>query len=296
MTQGADPDDAMAETSAAANGRWQRHIGPLVRIGVVVVVLGAAGASLWPYVKNHFFSSPVPSGPVPVIGPGNQPIKELPKQPGGMQVPDQNMIILNGAAARPKVEQILPPPPAPLPSPSPAPSVSPAAPVAATPAPAPPVAPQQTIVPTKPPAAASPSTPATPPPQVVEAPKPQVAVAPSPHLEPTPAASKPPRPKPEPAPAPVISHEAVPAQLASRGWFVQLGAMRSTTAAQAAWTRLKHAHADLLAPLAANAVRVDHGGTVLYRIVAGPLADANAASSLCRSLQQRHVACIVLRP
>jgi hypothetical protein len=294
MTRGADPDDSMAETSTAANGRWQRHIGPLVRIGVVVVVLGAAGASLWPYVKNHFLSSPVPSGPVPVIGPGNQPIKELPKQPGGMQVPDQNMIILNGSAAQPKVEQILPPPATPLPSPSP--SVAPAAPMAATPAPAPPIVPQQTIVSTKPAAAVSPSTPATAPSRVVEAPKPQVAVAPSPHAEPTPAASKPPRPKPEPAPTPVISHESVPAQLAGRGWFVQLGAMRSTTAAQAAWTRLKHAHADLLAPLAANAVRVDHGGTVFYRIEAGPLADANAASSLCRSLQQRHVACIVLRP
>jgi cell division septation protein DedD len=94
----------------------------------------------------------------------------------------------------------------------------------------------------------------------------------------------------------MISHESVPPQLAGRGWFVQLGAMRSTAAAQAQWTRLKHAHADLLAPLAANAVRVDHGGSIFYRIEAGPLADADAASRLCRSLQQRHVACIVLRP
>lgn len=289
MTRGADPDDSLSETSPTANARWQRHIGPLVRIGVVVVVLGAAGASLWPYVKNHFLSSPVPSGPVPVIGPGNQPIKELPKQPGGMQVPDQNMIILNGAAAQPKVEQILPPPPAPLPSPAPSP-----APAAATSAP--PIAPQPTVVSTKPPAAVSPSTSATALPRVVEAPKPQVAVAAPPHVEPAPVASKPPRPKPEPAPTPVVSHESVPPQLAGHGWFVQLGAMRSTAAAQAAWTRLKHAHADLLAPLAANAVRVDHDGTVFYRIEAGPLADANVASSLCRSLQQRHVACIVLRP
>lgn len=294
MTLGADPDDRVREPLRAVAGRWQRHLGTLVRIGVVLVVLGAAGASLWPYIKEHFVPSAAPSGPVPVIGPSSQPVKEPPKQPGGMQVPDQNMIILNGAAARPKVEQILPPPPPPLPSP--APSAAPAA-TAQVPtvhvAPLSPTTPQRMAAP-----AAAPPTrpPVAPPTRTVETPKPQVATVPPQRTRQAPLAAESPPPKPAPAQGPVISHETVPPQLAGRGWFVQLGAVHSTAAAQAEWTRLKHAQADLLAPLAANAVRVDRTGTVFYRIEAGPLADAGAASHLCRSLQQRHVACIVLRP
>ena len=299
MTLGVDPNDRMSAAGPPPANGWQRHIGVLVRVGVVLVVLGAAGASSWHYVRERFLSSAAPAGPVPVIGPGDEPIKEAPKQPGGMQVPDQDKIILNGAAAQPKVEQILPPPPPPLPSPTP--------PTTAAPAPAPPVAaappnqsppapsPPSTGAPANPPAAASaPSAPPTPP-RTVEAPAPQVVTAaPLPATRPTAKASTP--PPVTSAPAPTIAHESAPPELAARGWFVQLGAVRSTAAAQTEWTRLKHAHADLLASLKANAVRVERGGAVLYRIEAGPLADGGAASHLCRSLLQRHVACIVLRP
>ncbi|MGH6995973.1 MAG: SPOR domain-containing protein [Stellaceae bacterium] len=97
-------------------------------------------------------------------------------------------------------------------------------------------------------------------------------------------------------PTATASGEQAPKELAAHGWFVQLGAVSSTAAAQTEWTRLKRTQADLLASLSANAVRVERGGGMIYRIEAGPLADADAASRLCRSLQQRHVACIVLRP
>lgn len=282
MTLGVDPGDRIPSASAKPASKWPRQFGTFVRIGVVVVVLGAAGVSSWPYLREHFLTSAVPSGPVPVIGPGDEPIKEAPKQPGGMQVPDQDKIILNGAAARPKVEQLLPPPPAPLPSPMPA-------------APAPVTTASQPSAPAKasPPVSIAPTPPpAAPPQRKIEAPLPQVVTA-APPRAPTATVAAPPQ---KPAPAATVSNERVPSQLAQRGWFVQLGAVSSTGAAQAEWTRLKHANADLLTPLSANAVRVERSSGVIYRIEAGPLADAGAASHLCRSLQKRHVACIVLRP
>ena len=293
MTLGIDPEDRIPRASTRPPSKWPRHFGASVRIGVVLVVLGAAAASGWPYIREHFLTPSPPSGPLPVIGPGDEPIKEAPKQPGGMQVPDQDKIILNGPAAQPKVEQILPPPPAPLPSPTPA-----APPVVAQTPPAPPAPPVAAAAPPPPVAPSTPPTASA----VASSPAPRQAV---------PATSPPPPPPPPPArPANVVaanppansspvvtpSGEHVPQALAARGWFVQLGAVSSTSAAQAEWTRLKRAQADLLASLSANAVRVERGGGVIYRIEAGPLADGGAASQLCRSLQQRHVACIVLRP
>ncbi|MDE2229716.1 MAG: SPOR domain-containing protein [Alphaproteobacteria bacterium] len=296
MTLDVDPEDRIRAAPPKPASGFQRHLGMIVRVGVVVVVLGAAGASSWHYLNEHFLTSAAPSGPLPVIGPDSAPIKEPPKQPGGMQVPDQDKIILNGVDARPTVEQILPPPPAPLPSP-----VSPPAQVQATPAPAAPpatiVAPAPSPSPSSSPAAAgaAASTPATasaPPPRTIEAPSPQpMAVAPQPPSLPAKTA-----PASQASPEAVASAEAVPSQLAGHGWFVQLGAVRSTAAAQAEWTRLKRAQSELLASLSANAVRVERGGAILYRIEAGPLADAGAAGRLCHSLEQRHVACIVLRP
>ncbi|HEV2161685.1 MAG TPA: SPOR domain-containing protein [Stellaceae bacterium] len=287
MALGVDPEDRIPGAPPRAPSRWPRHFGASVRVGVVLVVLGAAAASGWPYIKEHFLTPSAPSGPLPVIGPGDEPIKEAPKQPGGMQVPDQDKVILNGPAAQPRVEQILPPPPAPLPSPATPPAI------VQTPPPQPPA----------PPVAAA----APPPPAAPNTPPPVSAAASSPAPQAAPVTSPPPPPPPS-RPASIVaanppatstapvSGEQVPPALAGHGWFVQLGAVSSTAAAQAEWTRLKRAQADLLASLSANAVRVERGGGVIYRIEAGPLADANAASRLCRSLQQRHVACIVLRP
>lgn len=300
MALGVDPEDRIPGAPVRPPSKWPRHFGAAVRVGVVLVVIGAAAASGWPYIKEHFLTPSAPTGPVPVIGPGDEPIKEAPKQPGGMQVPDQDKMILNGPAAAPKVEQILPPPPAPLPAPTPA---TPPA-VAQTPTPTPPRASPTPSV-TSSPTSSLPAVASAPPPAATATPS---LPAETPQSQAT-AVTPPPPPPPPPRPASVAttnppassapataSGERLPAELASHGWFVQLGAVSSTAAAQAEWTRLKRAQPDLLASLSANAVRVDRGGAVLYRIEAGPLANADTASHLCRSLQQRHVACIVLRP
>ncbi|HKR18908.1 MAG TPA: SPOR domain-containing protein [Stellaceae bacterium] len=299
MTLGIDPEDRIPGAPARPPSKWPRHFGASVRIGVVLVVIGAAAASGWPYIKEHFLTPSPPSGPLPVIGPGDEPIKEAPKQPGGMQVPDQDKIILNGSAAQPKVEQILPPPPTPLPAPPPTtpPAVTQTPPSQAS-------QPGPSVVTTAPPAVSR----STPPLAAADVSPP----APQQPPQAVPATSSPPPPPPPPparpasiaaanppassAPAATVSGEHVPQALAGHGWFVQLGAVGSTSAAQAEWTRLKRTQADLLASLSANAVRVERGGGVIYRIEAGPVANGGAASQLCRSLQQRHVACIVVHP
>jgi len=293
MALDVDPEDRIPGATARPPSRWPRHFGAAVRVGVVLVVLGAAAASGWPYIKEHFLTPSAPSGPVPVIGPGDEPIKQAPKQPGGMQVPDQDKLILNGPAAQSKVEQILPPPPAPLPAPTP-PAVAQTPPPPAAATPSPPATPTVAPPPTVPAAPAATSAPAaaSPPPAATPALQ-STSIAPPP---PWPASVATANPPANSASAAAVSGEHLPPQLAHRGWFVQLGAVSSTSAAQAEWTRLKHAQPDLLASLSANAVRVERGSAVLYRIEAGPLADAGAASQLCRSLQQRHVACIVLHP
>ncbi|MDE1931205.1 MAG: hypothetical protein KGI43_06565, partial [Alphaproteobacteria bacterium] len=79
MALGVDPEDRIPGASARPPSKWPRHFGAAVRVGVVLVVLGAAAASGWPYIKEHFLTSSAPTGPVPVIGPGDEPIKEAPK-------------------------------------------------------------------------------------------------------------------------------------------------------------------------------------------------------------------------
>jgi len=83
-----------------------------------------------------------------------------------------------------------------------------------------------------------------------------------------------------------------------KGYFLQLGALRSVEAAQASWTRLKSAQPDILGALPANAVKIDLGPErgVYYRVMAGPIADETSATQSCNTLKQRHVACILVKP
>jgi len=232
------------------------------------------------YGSDYWTSPPAPPGPVPVIGPDAGPVKVLPENPGGVAVPDQDKVILNGDNAQPKVEQLLPPPETPMASPGP---------------PAPPAPPQAPPLPPPQPAAQPQQIPAQP--QQTSAPPATASAVPR-QAVPAPAMVAPPPPKPAmtaakpPAPPPA---QALPP---GKGYFLQLGALRSVEAAQASWTRLKTAQPDILGALPANAVRVDLGSGrgVFYRILAGPIADEPAAARSCNTLKERHVACILVKP
>ncbi len=78
---------------------------------------------------------------------------------------------------------------------------------------------------------------------------------------------------------------------------IQLAAMRSATAAEAEWRRLKRRHRDLLEALRPRVQRADLGAKgVFYRLQAGPLADAGRAKGLCETLARRTVPCLVITP
>lgn len=79
-------------------------------------------------------------------------------------------------------------------------------------------------------------------------------------------------------------------------YWVQVGALRSQTAAKLEWDRLKGAHANLLADLrlALQKAELPEKGTY-YRLRAGPFADTGRPEQLCQALEERQQACLVVR-
>lgn len=223
-----------------------------------LAVAGLAGGSWW---AGHS-SKPAPQdlSAVPEIHPDSAPVKIAPANPGGMQVPDQDSILLNQEGKQ-QPEELLPPPEAVKQRP-----------VSATPAASPPT-PQQTASTPPPVAPAPPPQPAPPPPQVAAAPPPPASVVPPAKAAPTPAAP------------------------ASGAYRLQLGALGSEEAAKQEWLRLQKQQPDVLGKLSLAVSRIDLGAKgVYYRIQAGPIADAAQAAQSCATLKSRNVGCILVKP
>jgi hypothetical protein len=234
---------------------------------VALCVAGASAAGLWTVwrLAGHHGASAV----VPIIRADDRPVKVAPANPGGMEVPDQDLYVLNHQKpADGRVEQLLPPPETPLPRPVPPPDPAvAAAPPAAVAAPA--------ANPEMPAAAPTPAAPAIAPPASAD-----VRVA-------APAA----------APASVMPAAPPLALAAANGYRLQVAAVRSPEVAQQEWSRLKHAQADVLGALDVRTVRVDLGERgIFYRVEAGPIADAAAAQRACDTLKQRKVGCLLVKP
>lgn len=246
-----DPEEREDHSRAAPRRR-------ALRAGLVaLIIVGVAVFAWWGY---EVATRPEIPAKVPEIHPEAGPVKEAPANPGGMQVPDQNSLLLNHEGkSNAKAEQLLPPPEKVLPRPvAPAPAVTAPPPPAAVPPPelpaVPPAAP--------PPKVASPAAPATPPAHKAAAPPPKAVVPQN-----------------------------------GKAWRVQLGAVRSEAAARKSWERLKAAQPDLLGKLGVITPKVDLGAKgTFYRIQAGPLADGAQAARYCSILKSRHVACIVIKP
>jgi cell division septation protein DedD len=240
---------------------------------VLVAMMGASSGFLAIYRLMPHATAPQE---VPLLRADTEPTRHRPDNPGGMQIPGQGTMVLDGGHGEPKVEQLLPPPEAPLPRPT----VTDDTPLLLTPVmPQPAATPTaESTAPTTPPAAVTESRPAPPPPQ---APAPVVAAAPPP--PPAPVATPAP-----PPPAPAVE---------GKGYRLQIGAVRSPEAAQHEWERLKRANADVLGGLGFAAPRVDLGERgVYYRIQAGPVGDAAKAERDCSELKRRGVSCILVRP
>jgi cell division septation protein DedD len=230
---------------------------------LAIVVAGLAGGSWWAGHGGKPATQDVSA--VPEIHPDAAPVKEAPKDPGGMVVPGQDSVLLNHDA-KGKPEELLPPPEAAKARPAPPPQV------AATPSPpaAPPVATGAEPAPEPSPA----PTAASPPPQIAAAP----ATPTSPGAGPT----------PKMAPAPGVAGPA---------YRLQLGALKSEAAAKAEWQKLQRQQPDVLGKLSLTVSRVDLGAKgVYYRIQAGPVADAGQAAQDCAALKSRNIGCILVKP
>jgi SPOR domain len=230
----------------------------MLRIGGTLLVMALFAGGLWfAYFEGaRHAGGTAESGDIPLIRADTRPIKVKPDQPGGMHIPDRNMLIYG--QARPAVEHLLPPPEQPMALPA---APSPPSPTAAAPAAAP--------VP-------SPAAPS------------KVAAA-----QPEQSAGQPPA-NPGPAPSKAADARSPPGK--AGGLKLQLGAVRSEGVAREEWARIKRTNADLLGRLTAVAVRADLGDKgVYYRIQAGPVGDPATAERLCGALKQRHLGCIIVR-
>jgi cell division septation protein DedD len=113
------------------------------------------------------------------------------------------------------------------------------------------------------------------------------------------AADLPATPAPPPPPDAAADLPATPAAIAldgadmisglapTGGWLVQLGAYDSPPAAQAAWRRLRGAHAELLGGMTRMAG--SEGGR--QPLLVGPLATEEDADRICRALVARGESC-----
>jgi hypothetical protein len=301
------------------NGRGRRMRNRLMVL-VALVVLG--GGAAWAWVSSH----KTPEGPVPVIAADATPEKVKPTEEGGMQVPNQNVEILNGQSTDQQQETVLPPPEQPVAPPSSeaadqassapqAPAIT-DAPATPEPAPTPPAVTNEAPATTDQSAAPSVSAPAIP---SVTAPEPgQTAAAPTPvPAAPEPQTAAPAPAEPTPAPTAVKPAESTPAApkpaeptqtaatptapatpsvapTAGGTAKVQLAAVKSEALANTQWAKLQKAHPDLLGALTLNVQKVEVNGGTLFRIQAGPLSKAQA-KELCGKLKTQKQDCIVAK-
>ncbi len=267
---------------------------------IALVALGGFSGIVW-YAYSQGASQST-GGAVPLVQADAGPLKSRPTDPGGLEVPNQDKLILNGQAVdgtSGKVERMLPPPEAPIAKPSlaaappaPPPQVANAVPPALN-APRPQGPVQQAspiLVPNQQQAAVVPRAVTPPPGQAAPVPQPVVSrpgAAPQVPVGQTPApvVAKPPAAQTPPVATPAAAG-------VTRGAKVQLGAVKSEAAASAEWAKLQKAHPELSSlSMSVAKVEIPNKGTY-YRIQAGPV---NDGASVCGAVKARGQDCLVVR-
>jgi len=261
-----DPDyDASLDYRDMRDGRSQGSTlarTALIGTGVIIALV----AVFFAYRSGQ---APTEGDAPPLVTAESGPIKVAPTEPGGMDIPNQDKLILNKGTGQPgqQTEQLLPPPEQPV-----LPQVEAASPAS-------PEAPAQPA-----PTAAQPTeTAATPPPAA-----PATTGSAAPTAPTTPAVA---------AAAPVVPAAPAPASPAKAGGavMVQFAALKDKAAADQAWTRLTKMHADLIGTLKSSIEPVTVNGNKLFRLRALGLSDAKAASVLCAKMKERKQDCTVVR-
>jgi cell division septation protein DedD len=251
-----------------------------VLLGALALVCLALGI----FFGYSWFFGGGKDGELPVVQAMDDPVKVKPENPGGLEVPYQDQLVLNQEGAdgegEPVVERLLPPPEAPQPpprepatlAPLPRPSPAPAAPATGEIAVAAPRPDQSS--------------------QIVEAPMPDqselVVVAPMSTGE----TSQVPAP---PKPAKTQTAEALGTAPAKGSYVVQLGSFTSTAGSKQAWTRLQRAHRELLGDMSLFVQKAVVNDRTYFRVQAGPMPNRATAMDMCAQLKARKQDCLVVR-
>jgi hypothetical protein len=216
------------------------------------------------------------AGGIPVVEADPRPLREKPKNPGGMEIAGADDSILNGGSGK---EATAPPPETPEPGAllaqerSAQAAEKAAAEKAA--AAARPVAPPAV-------AAAAPSS------ASASAPAPvSVPAAPAPVV----TASAPPEPRPVAPSRPAAVARPLTPPSGSGATQVQLAALPSEEAAMTEWARLSHRMPDMLGARHPAVSRTEHDGKVWFRLRTGGFADVADATAFCQRVREKGGGC-----
>jgi cell division septation protein DedD len=263
-------------SAKAAGGKRRSPLLPVL-IGAGVLVVLAVGI----FFGYSWFFAGGKTDELPVVQAMDDPVKVKPANPGGLEVPYQDQLVLNqeGTDGRdePVVERLLPPPEAPQPPPR--------EPEAAAPVQTPP----------EPPAATDTAAAASRPVQssrIVEAPVPDQSEM----LVLAPPSTGEAAPVPAPTqPAKTRTTEAVGAAPATGSYVVQLGSFTSTAGSEQAWARLQKAHPELLGDMSLFVQKALVNDRTYFRVQAGPVPNRATALDMCAQLKARKQDCLVVR-
>jgi hypothetical protein len=254
---------------------WSRAVGVIFAVAVIGV-LAFFGFVVWRAISDD--SAPTTEVEVPVIVADPSETRVRPDDPGGMEVPDQDMLIhrsLEEGESEPVVERLLPPPEEPAARPAPPPPPPTASEAVAEP--------QTTAATAEPEPAAELESPPQSEPEVAP-----IVVAPSPPPPPPLARAE---PEAEAPPDPPIA-------VAGGAYRIQLASFRDREAVNRGWKAFLAKAPVLLVDLIPDVQEVDLGperGT-FYRLRAGPLRSREAADKLCELLGEKDMECLVVAP
>jgi cell division septation protein DedD len=98
-----------------------------------------------------------------------------------------------------------------------------------------------------------------------------------------------------PPTATAVPSEPVPAQFEGTPFAIQFASLRTMDKAQDMWRRLQARYPDLLGDMALNVDRVDLGDRgIFFRVQAGPVPNRATAEDMCGQLKARQQDCIVV--
>jgi len=279
-----DDDDFFEEEYVPSLNRWK-----LFGTALAVVVVTGFGIGIW-YAYDQGVKKGVQLAP-PIIKADSSPVKQKPEDPGGMDIPHQDkkvFEVMKAEKEEEKIEKLMAAPEevvkeaAPVDIPETAPKTAATGSDNAETLMAKPAEKAEDVAVVAQKKTADVAAMAKEATKAVEAPK---------KVEPAPEKKVVAKPEVKAAAQPVVT-----AKSGSSVYRVQLGAFRSTDAAEKAWLDLQKKHEELLKGVAHKVQSVEiKGKGKFHRLQAGEFADKTPASGLCSKLKAQKQDCLIAK-